>query len=138
MIRAQIEYASVVYGSMLTANQSGAVERLQAVALRTIWGWEKSYRECLNLSGLERLDERRKKNTIKFAQRTSQNPRYEHWFPTNNTTQYDLRRQERFHIRFARHERLRNAPIYAMRRMLNDEDANTQHNDRDDESDGVE
>ena len=122
MIRAQIEYAAVVYGPLLTAVQSAAVERLQAMALRTIWGWGKSYRECLEISGLEWLSVRRHRALCAFARKTSANPRYQYWFPPNDQHDHDLRRTERYKIRFAKHERLKNTPIYAMRRILNDED----------------
>ena len=126
-IRPIIEYASVVYDSMLTKTQSDAIERLQSNALKTIWGWDKSYEWCIENGAIERLDERREKAVIKFANKTLQNPRYENWFPLNDNTHHDLRRREKFHIDFARHERLKRAPIYAMRRKLN-EMASTEEN----------
>ena len=84
MVRSQIEYASVVYGTLLTASQSVAIERLQSIALKTIWGWNKSYRECLEMSGLERLDDRRWKALVTFTHKTNMNERYNAaWFPLN-------------------------------------------------------
>ena len=104
---------------MLTEGQVREIERLQAIALKTIWGWDKSYEKCLSLSGLATLEERRTTAIRDFAIKTSMNPRYENWFPRNERGQHDLRRQEHYRINFARHERLKRAPIYAMRHILN-------------------
>ena len=124
MIRSQIEYGSVAYGTLLTNGQSAAIERLQSIALKTIWGWDKNYAECLELSGLERLDVRRANTLRTFAHKTCQNARFSStWFPLNEETEHDLRRREKYKISFARHERLRRAPIHAMRRILNDDES---------------
>ena len=120
LLRAQLEYASVVYGTMLTDGQIRELERLQAIALKTIWGWDNSYEKCLEMSGLATLEDRRTTAIRDFAIKTSMNPRYGNWFPRNESGQHDLRRQETYKINFARHERLKRAPIYAMRRILND------------------
>ena len=124
MIRSKIEYASVVYGTMLTTTQSKEIERLQAIALKTIWGWDKSYSSCLSISGLNRLSARREIALRNFALKASQNERYRVWFPENEESRYRLRRMERYNISLARHERLWKAPIYAMRRILNEGENN--------------
>ena len=121
MIRSVLEYASVVYGSMLTAGQSRMIERMQANALKTIWGWNKSYRECLELSGLTTLEARREENMRRFATKAAASERYSRWFPERRSTEHELRRTEKYQVRFARHERLKKAPIYAMRRLLNED-----------------
>ena len=129
-IRASIDYASVVYNSMITKTQSDDIERLQAIALKTIYGWSKSYRVCLQQSGLTTLAKRRCQATLNFAKRNATNPRFPDWFPTNTPTTYNLRVSERYRIDFARHERLRNAPLYHMRRLLNDLDTEGDNNER--------
>ena len=131
MVRSQIEDASVVYGPMINEAQSTAIERLQSIALKIIWGWNKSYQTCLEESGLERLDDRRWKALQQFAYKTSQNERYQHWFPLNEETHHDLRKREKYKINFARHERLRRAPIYAMRRLLNQDETEIREGGRD-------
>ena len=79
--------------------------------------------KCLELSGLERLDDRRMKTLRNFAHKTSQNERYSStWFPLNDETDYNLRHREKYKVSFARQERLRKAPIHAMRRILNDDE----------------
>ena len=120
LIRPVFEYASSVYHSMITATQALALERMQANALKTIYGWHNSYTTCRRLSGLPTLAERRFVNCKNFAMKTAENERFRHWFPRNEDCGHDLRRREKYRLDFARHERLRNAPIYYMRRMLND------------------
>lgn len=93
------------------------------MALRTIWGWNKSYAEVLGLSGIPRLDERRGAAVVKFARKASQNDRYRAWFPLNPEVTHNLRRRDKYATDFARCERLRRAPIYAMRRRLNELDS---------------
>ena len=59
---------------------------------------------------------------LRFAKKTRDNPRFDKWFPLNREITHDLRRREKYAVEFARHERLKRAPIYAMRRLLNDLD----------------
>ena len=120
LIRPIFDYASVIYGPMLTAAQRTDLERMQAIALKTILGWNHSYRSCLNISGLETLSDRRRAAEVNFAERTVANKRFKYWFPDNSDVPYNLRRRERYHTEFARSERLQNAPIYNLRRILND------------------
>ena len=118
----QIEYGSVVYGSLLTQQQELALERLQSTALKTIRGWKTSYANCLAWAGMGTMTTRRADQTIKFARKTSQSQHFgESWFPRNVHTGHDLRRQERYHVPLARQDRLQKAPIYHMRRLLNGE-----------------
>ena len=75
-IRPVIEYASVVYDSLLTEEASFRVEDLQSHALRLIYGRKYSYEYCLNASGLERLEERRTKTLNNFAEKNRQKPSF--------------------------------------------------------------
>ena len=120
LIRPVFEYCSSVYHSMITSAQSLSLERMQANALKTIYGWHNSYSTCRRLAGLPTLAERRFVNCKNFATKTAQKDRFRHWFPRNRSCGHDLRRREHYQVDFARHERLRNAPIHYMRRMMND------------------
>ena len=53
------DYCSCVYNSSLTATQANALERLQAQALKAIYGYEHSYRSLLEQTGLTTLKARR-------------------------------------------------------------------------------
>ena len=108
LIRPCLEYAATAFHSMLTSGQSMELERLQSIALKTILGWDKSYRTCLAVANLQSLAERRYDLCKKFAQKTQEKERFNHWFPATDPSTYDLRSQERYRIEFARHERLRN------------------------------
>ena len=65
-----MEYSSVTYGPMLAKYQSKKLEDMQKRCLRTIFGYDKSYEELLELSGLRTLEERRHDSLIKFARKT--------------------------------------------------------------------
>ena len=120
LIRSCLEYAGATFHSLLTQTQSMMLERLQAIALRTVFGWGVSYRECLRCSGLQSLAERRFNACKSFATKAANNVRFAKWFPENHESTYQLRRRDRFRMDFARHERLRKAPLYYMRRLLNE------------------
>ena len=53
------DYCSCVYNSSLTQTQANALERLQAQALKAIYGYEHLYRSLLHLTGLQTLKDRR-------------------------------------------------------------------------------
>ena len=55
-LRPILEFCSVVYHSMVSKEQSKALERLQRQVLRVIYGFEVSMEECFEKSGLETLE----------------------------------------------------------------------------------
>jgi DNA polymerase III delta prime subunit len=80
ILRSVLEYCSVVYGPMLTNDQSETIERVQSQALKCIFGFEKSYREILEKTNLETLSQRRENAILKFAKKCIEG-RFSHWFP---------------------------------------------------------
>jgi hypothetical protein len=117
IIRSTIEYASVVYGPMLTKEQSDKIEHLQSQCLKIIFGFYHSYASLLEHTGLERLEQRRARAIEKFAMKAEQGS-YKKWFPRrpdNGRT----RRPKKFLESYARCDRLKNTPIFHMRRVLN-------------------
>ena len=84
-IRSCIDFASVVYGPMMTGEQSEEVERLQRQCLKIIYGFHLSYATVLEMSGLERLSDRRKKASEKFARKCAASEQFGHWFPENSS-----------------------------------------------------
>jgi hypothetical protein len=81
-LRSCIEFAQVIYGPMATAEQKADIEKLQSQSLKIIYGFDKSYRKCLELSGLPTMEERRKRAILNFARKTAAG-QYCHWFPLN-------------------------------------------------------
>ena len=67
LVRPIAEYCSVVYHSMLTDKMDEEVERLQATALRIIYGYGVLYVKMREMSGLETLRQRRIDAADKFA-----------------------------------------------------------------------
>ena len=112
------DYCSCVYNSSLTQSQVNALERLQAQALKAIYGYEHSYRSLLQMTGLQTLKERRDMRSDKFVAKCLLNPRFQTWFPPNvqaRTTRNTLPFEEKH----ARTARLYNSPLFFMRRRLN-------------------
>ena len=60
VLRPVIEYCCPTYHSMLTEGQSDRLEKLQKRALKTIYGWNNTYEKLLDISGIQRLEERRR------------------------------------------------------------------------------
>ena len=48
-----LEYSINAFHTILTAEQSGALKRLQRITLKLIFGFKSSYASCLKESGLE-------------------------------------------------------------------------------------
>ena len=114
-----LDYCSVVYHSMMTDEQDQKVERLQASALRCIYGYETSYARMRELAGVETLRERRITACDKFAKKCLSVPRFAAWFPYKQAGRPGSRRGEEFKEEIARCNRLLNSPIFYMRRRLN-------------------
>ena len=114
-------YRSCVYNSSLTQLQVSALERLQAQALKTIYGYEHSYRSLLELTGLQTLQAQQDARTLKLARKCTLSQRFKDCFPLQpierrtRTTRHALTYQEKH----ARTKRLYNSPLFHMRRLLN-------------------
>ena len=119
IIRSILEYSSVTFGPMLPAYLSNMLENVQKRCLRSIYGQKLSYQELLDLSGLDSLEQRRARAITKFAQKSANNPQFQHWFPkTSNRS--SLRVGKPYQEEFTRTDRLYYSPIYTMRRRLNE------------------
>ena len=121
VIRPVIKYVLQVYHFGLTSAQSDKLEGLQRRSLKIIFGFHWSYESLLEQSGLELLSERRYKLCLSFAQKCSENPHNNHWFPLNPECEYDLRTHKKYKEEFAATERLRRNPIFSLRRLLNED-----------------
>ena len=119
-IRPIIDFACVTYHSLLSKEQSLAIEHLQLRAMKVIYGEHVSYRTVIESGKIELLEDRRNDLRKKFALKTSKNPRYSDWFPLNADIEHDLRRREKYHIPRLRTERAKKSPIIQMRRLLNE------------------
>ena len=119
LIRPCFDYACVVYHSMLTKSQSESLEKQQRRILKIVFGFEVSYRRALEAAGIDRLDVRRSVLRERFVVKLSDNDRFKSWLPLNETPVYSLRYVTKYTELPFRTERLRGAPIYSSRRILN-------------------
>ena len=116
-----LDSSSVVYHSILTADQSAKLENLQARTLKIIYGNKKSYRETLEESGLERLCERRLRLVDKFIVKCATSDLFkDRWFPLEHFKHADLRNELIYKEFYARTDRLYNSPLFLYRRRLNE------------------
>ena len=119
LIRPIAEYCGVVLHSMLTDKQDEEVEQLQASALRYIFGYGVPYAKMREeAGGLETLTQRRIAACDKFAANCVRSGRFSHWFPPTNQTKRS-RHTLAYREDYAICERLRNSPLFHMRRRLN-------------------
>jgi hypothetical protein len=118
-VRSVIEYCAVVYNSMLSKENEEELERLQKQSLKCVYGFEHSYRHLLEITGLETLKTRRENACLKFARKCLASDRFAGWFP-RRANERCLRNQNVFKEERARCDRLRNTPVFYMRRLLNE------------------
>ena len=119
-MRPVIEYTKATYHSMLNVSQRLVIEGLQKRVLKIVLGLGVHYQDALAASGLDTLTDRRKKSFKKLALKCSNDYRFQGtWFPLNGENGHDLRTGKIYREFFARSERLKNSPIFAMRRLLN-------------------
>ena len=109
----------MVYHPLLTDEMDQAVEKLQSSALRCIFGYELSYAKMRELAGVTTLRDRRIAASDKFANKCVGSVRFGKWFPERRSGRSGGRRGEVYQEDFARCDRLRNSPIFYMRRRLN-------------------
>ena len=95
-----------------------AMEQVQKLFLRTIFGFDKHYIDLLNLSGLPKLESRMSAATTKFAL-SLPGSRFDHWVPRAGPRNYDLRNPRPFAEEFAHTDRLKKSPVFTYRRILN-------------------
>ena len=113
---------------MITIEQEIKLERMQKICLKIIYGFEKTYEELLAVSNIKSLKDRRIEAFKKFALTLSQNERYSDWFPVKNNVR-TLRTTRFYQEHNTKTKRLFDSPLYAMRRLLNEE----RNTDKDDE-----
>lgn len=115
------DYCCPVYHSLLSDLQDQALERAQVGALRCIFGYSLSARKLREKAGLQTLRARRINLTDKFAQKCVASDRFKHWFPLKEG-RISARSSGLYREDFAKCNRLKNSPVFYMRRRLNGKD----------------
>ena len=80
VMRPVLDYCAVVYHPLLTDEQDQAVERLQAQALKNIYGYKDSYATMREKAGVTTHQARRIAMCDTFAEKAASNPRFASWF----------------------------------------------------------
>ena len=104
---------------MLTDEMDLELERLQDRALSCIYGGNISGRRMRAKAQLETLRQRRIDHCDRFAQKCLKNPRFAKWFPTNTARRSSRRPGTQYQETYARCDRLKNSPVFYLRRRLN-------------------
>ena len=81
IVRPVMDHCCVVYHSMLTDAQDEELDRLQAHALRYIYGKDMSYKKMREKSGVPTLRARRQELCDKFAAKCLKSTCFSGWFP---------------------------------------------------------
>ena len=117
-IRPLAEYCCPAFHSMMTDEQDQLLENAQVGALRAIFGYGLSARKLRQEADIETLRQRRIDLTDRFARKAATSSRFAHWFPKNEGGRA-VRHREEYKEFFAKTDRLKNSPLYYMRRRLN-------------------
>ena len=122
-IRSILEQSCIVWHSMLTKENVDDLERVQKAALKIILGTKFiNYENALLRTNLETLEKRRESLCLKFAKKCTQNEKTFNMFPINKIYHsMKLRNQEKYVVKFANTDRLKNSAIPYMQRLLNNE-----------------
>ena len=117
VVRPILDYCAVVYHPMLNDEQDQMVERMQAQALKCIYGYKDSYKVMREKAGVTTHRARRIALCDKFAEKAAASQRFGGWFPLR--TARSGRHGEQYKELSARTDRLFNSPLFYFRRRLN-------------------
>ena len=103
---------------------SDDIELIQKRACRIVFGYDKPYDHIIEEGLLPSLNTRREEITLKFATKCANSNRFRSWFPEkihykDIENGHELRNELKYVEEFARTDRLKNSPLYYMRRQLN-------------------
>ena len=120
-VRSVIEYCSVAYHSLLTSEQSEALERIQRHALRVCFGCQAPINEVMQEYAIDTLGERRRRRCDAFIQKNVRNPRFGPvWFPPREGDRGGLRERREIQEGRATTTRRFNSPLSFLRRRANE------------------
>ena len=119
-IRSILEQSSVVWNSSLTKINKKELERVQKVAVKLITQNKNTCEENIKGLKLPTLKERRNTLSLNFAKNCLVNEKTKNMFIKNKQIhKMKLRHREKYKIKKARTERMKNSPLVFMTKQLN-------------------
>ena len=98
------------------------IERVQKTALHIILGDSyQSYKEALDMVGLESLEARRHKLSLKFARKAAVHPKHRNWFRLNTNTVNTRQEKSLYCPVYSNHDRFDRSPLAYLTNLLNDD-----------------
>ena len=120
-IRTIVDYTIPTYHSQLTQELSDALEQFQATAMKIVYGHRVSYRTVVEHGLIETHKTRRARIFRNFTMKASRSGFFRgRWFPPNENVDYNTRHRKYFKEERPKTSRLAKSPIFAMRRLLNE------------------
>ena len=119
--RPVLEQSAPVWQSSLSQENISDLERIQKSAVRLIMGKRHvNYESSLLKLNILKLTERREDLSLNFAKRTTMNKKIRHMFPLRKEIRLSKRRKtEKYVVRKARTNRLKNSAIPYLQNLLN-------------------
>ena len=124
-IRCLLEQACPVWNGALTQADIKSLEKIQKTALKIILKYNyQGYKNALIICKLKTLSERREELCTRFAEKTSQNPKFSSWFqPTKRQTKTTQRQVQpaptKFIVPRSRTKIYGQSPIFYLTKLLN-------------------
>ena len=121
-IRSLVEQNVAVWNHTITQEEVDDIERVQKTALKIILKENYvDYHSALQSADMEKLCVRRTTLCLRFAKSCLKNEKMADMFPLNPNYDEKLRNSEKYQVKFAHNNRLKDSAIPALQRMLNDD-----------------
>ena len=123
-IRSKLDSSSVVWHNSLTESDNNSIERIQKASVKIILKNNyQNYEKALEMLNLDTLNERRRKQCLKFAKDCLKHEQMKQMFPIKaNDNQIQIRYKEKFIVNKANTERYKNSAIPSFQRLLNEDE----------------
>ena len=120
-VRSILEFGTPVWNPGLTRNEISDIERVQKAFLHILLGQRYvNYEQSLEITGLESLETRRTQLCLKFAKKSANHPKHQHWFKLSDPGGPNTRREKsKFKPPIFRCNRLKKSPIPYLTNLLN-------------------
>ena len=116
-VRSILEFGSPAWDGAITDMERRKIERVQRVALALIFGRNISYEKLLSISGVERLESRRKRISLKFVMKALKHPKFRSWFKQSEPLETGVRAH--YETNLGRQKRILKSPIPYLTNLLN-------------------